>query len=301
LVYSDFLERSEIGKKAAVFGMVGNLLLAVFKFAVSLLAHSTVVLADAVDSFSDFLASLLVWFGMKEAVRRPDEEHPYGHGDIEPLAGLIASIILCVLGVEIARLSVSKLFVEVSPPRVFALYAMIPTIFVKEAMVRYTLNISEKIESLALRAVAMNYRGDIYSSLLVVGSLIGARLGFPLLDPLGGFVVSIFIIKMGLEVGRENVRQLIGTVPSPSLGEEIKSLAEATRGVRCVHNIRVHAVGVLATVDLHVCVDESLSIGQAHEIASEIQRRILGRFPEISYALVHIEPYDLHHKLRHAG
>jgi|Deesub1362A_J573_1020465.scaffolds.fasta_scaffold00131_48 cation diffusion facilitator family transporter len=292
-------ERTRAGKRAAEYGIVGNFFLTIFKFVIGVISNSTAIIADAVDSFSDFVMSLVVWVGLKKAVKYPDEEHPYGHGDLEPLAGLIASIILCVLGFEIARHSVLKAMKVTGPPEVLAVLAIIPTVLLKEWMARYTLKVSEKIKSPALKAGAMNYRGDIYSSFIVIAGLIGAGLGFPILDPIAGFIIALLILKMGVSVGKENVEQLIGTVPSPGLIEEVKNAAEKVPGARCIHNIRIHAVGAFATVDLHVCVDESLSIEKAHEIATIIQDRIVEKFPEINYALVHVEPYDKHHKVKY--
>ena len=292
-------ERSARGQKAALVGIFGSLLLSGVKLFAGLVASSTAVVADALHSFSDILVSAITWFGIKVSGKPPDEAHPYGHGDVEPIVGLIISIVLVIIGFELARHSIGIIYFHPAPPGPLALYITAFAIIIKEWISRYTLKIASIIKSPALKADAQHHRSDVYTSVVVLIGVFGAMAGYPVLDPLAGLLVSLVIIKIGYEVGKENVVRLMGTVPSPEFGKSIQALVLSIEGVELIHRVRIHAVGAYFTVDLHVCVDESLSLTRAHKIAHKVQEEVLEHFPEVSSVLVHIEPFDLHHRKNH--
>lgn len=292
------LGREELGERAALIGVVGNVLLSLFKFVIGIATHSTAVLVDAGHTFSDILTSALVFLGIRVSRAPPDEKHPLGHGDVEPIVGLIVSILLVLVGFEFARHSLRASLRAVVPDSL-ALYAMILAIVFKELMSRYTLRVADEIRSPALRSDAQHHRSDVYTSIVVLGALIGANLGLPELDPIAGFLVSLVIIKLGYDVGRENILQLMGTVPSPELESHIRELASKWDRVKLIHKVRIHGVGAYFNVDLHVAVDERVQLREAHKIAHEIQMELVREIPEVSTALVHIEPFDIHHMRIH--
>ncbi|MFQ6105536.1 MAG: cation diffusion facilitator family transporter [Candidatus Hydrothermarchaeaceae archaeon] len=292
-------ERVLRGGRAALVGIFGNIALSTFKLIVGLLANSAAVVADALHSFSDVFTSGITWFGIRMAHRPPDKKHPFGHGDIEPIAGLIIAIILVILGFEYARHTLGRLYAPPLPPETFAVYATVVAILLKEAMTRYTYSIADAIRSPALRADAHHHRSDVYTSIVVLVGVFGAVGGFPRLDPLAGFIVSLVIMKMGYSVGKENTLQLMGTVPSPSMQEKIRQFVLSIDRVKLVHRIRIHGLGAYYTIDLHVCVDKAMPLSEAHKIAHEVQTKLVENFPEVSSALVHIEPYDPHHMRSH--
>jgi cation diffusion facilitator family transporter len=291
--------RGALGEKAALIGVVGNIFLSALKFAAGVLSGSVAVIADSLHSFSDILVSGATWMGIRLSSKPADEEHPYGHGDIEPIVGLIISIILAVAGFEFARHSLSALSKASSPPTIVAVYVTLFSIAFKEAMSRYTLRVAADIRSPALKADALHHRSDVYTSLAVLAGVSGAILGYPFMDPLAGLLVSVVIVKIGYDVGKENILQLMGTSPGPEMSERIKEVVSSIEEVRLVHRIRVHGVGAYYAVDLHVCVDEDLPLGRAHEIAHRVQKLITETFPEVSSVLVHIEPFDIHHEINH--
>ncbi len=292
-------DRIKLGERGAKVGVFGNIILSTFKLIVGIVSNSTAVMADSMHSLSDVATSLMVWVGIRMSDKPPDEEHPYGHGDVEPIVGLLISIALVLVGFEFARHAINEIFTGVVAPTPLAAYATVFVIIYKEGMARYVLSVADKIKSPALKADAQHHRSDVYSSIAVLIGVSGSILFYPILDPLAGIVVSLIVIKMGFDVGRENIQQLMGTVPSPEVKERIERLALSVKGVKMAHNIRIHYFGAYATVDLHVCVDESLLLSEAHKIAHQVQRKIV-EIPEISSALVHVEPFDVHHKEEHA-
>jgi cation diffusion facilitator family transporter len=293
--------RGALGERAALVGVVGNIFLSALKFLVGVASGSIAVIADALHSFSDILVSAATWLGIRLSGRPADEEHPYGHGDVEPIVGLLISIVLAIAGFEYARHSLKVLSATPEAPKAMAVYVTIFAIAYKEAMSRYTLGVASRINSPALRADALHHRSDVYTSIAVLAGVVGAMLGYPSLDPLVGILVSLIIIKIGYDVGRENIRQLMGTAPGPELSRRIEAAVSGIKEVRLIHRIRIHGVGAYYAVDLHVCVDEELPLGKAHAVAHRVQQLILESFPEISSALVHIEPYDIHHEKQHAN
>jgi divalent metal cation (Fe/Co/Zn/Cd) transporter len=230
---------------------------------------------------SDIIASTVTWFGLRASRRPPDREHQYGHGDVEPLTGFVISIFLIILGLEFAKYAVGKIYIQPPIPKSIAIYA---TIYIR---------------SPALSADAQHHRSDVYSSLVVLVGIIGARNGYPFLDPAAGLLVAAVIVFIGFNVGKDNILQLMGTVSYPELNDKIEKFVSSMSGVKLIHRIKIHGIGAYFNVDLHVCVDENLPLSEAHKIAHQVQNKIKENFPEISYVLVHIEPYDTHHIANH--
>ncbi len=292
------LGREERGERAALIGIVGNLFLTVFKLIIGTVTHSTAVLVDAGHSFSDVLTSVMVLLGLRVSRTPPDEKHPFGHGDAEPIVGLIVSILLVLVGFEFAKHSFQVTLRPIVPDAM-AVLAIIFAIIFKEVLTRYTLRVAHEIKSPALRSDAHHHRSDVYTSIVVLGALLGSNLGLPRLDPIAGFLVSLVIMKVGYGVGRENILQLMGTVPSPEFESRIRELALNWPEIKLVHKVRIHGIGAYFNVDLHVAVDESLALKDAHKIAHQLQVEMMKNIPDVRTALVHIEPYDSHHMRMH--
>jgi len=294
-------ERGKLGERAALVGVYGNVVLSTFKFIVGVVANSTAVIADALHSFSDIIASAITWFGLRASRRPPDREHQYGHGDVEPLVGFFVSIFLIIIGLEFGKYAIAKIYVQPTIPKAIAIYATIFSIIFKELMSRYTIKIADRIRSPALSADAQHHRSDVYSSIVVLVGVIGARSGYPFLDPMVGLLVAVVIVLIGFNVGKDNILHLMGTVSYPELNDKIEKFVSSMKEVKLIHRIKIHGIGAYFNVDVHVCVDENLPLSKAHKIAHEVQSKIKENFPEISYVLVHIEPYDMHHIVNHEG
>ena len=292
-------DRYRAGERAALAGMGGNLALAVMKFAVGIYSRSTALVADALDSLSDVLTSLITWMGIRVGYKPADRAHPYGHYDAEAIAGLIVSLMLALLAYEFGRHAIARLFHAREQVRLIALFAVGINLLGKALLAGYTGEVARRIKSPALAASAANLRGDIYISLAILAGVGASRLGFYALDPLIALGITLLIFKVAVEVGWRNILNLMGTVPSPEMVEEIKRLSREVEGVIDVHRVRVHAMGAYNKVDLHVCVDENIPLKKAHQIAHEVQVKITRSMPEVASALVHVEPFDEHHRREH--
>jgi cation diffusion facilitator family transporter len=282
-------ERYREARKGVLVGVFGNLFLSLFKLLAGMAGNSVALVADGIHSFSDILTSLVVWICLRFGKKPPDRYHPYGHGDLEPIAGLIVAIALGIVGFELLRHTLTTaLYGTYSIPG--TIVTALACIFLKYWMFRFVNRLGRRINSPALIADSYHSKSDFLSSLVVVAGVAGAMLGFPVLDPLAGFLVALWIIKIGYDVARKNISNLMGTVPSEEVLEKIKQAVRGVKGVRGFHDVRMHYVGPHALVSLHIKVDRRLRISEAHRIAHKAEDKIKGSVKEVTTVLVHTEP-----------
>ncbi|MBQ9264094.1 MAG: cation transporter, partial [Clostridia bacterium] len=181
-----------------------NFLLSFFKLAAGLLAHSGAMVSDAVHSASDVFSTVIVIIGMKAAGKASDKEHPYGHERMECVAAIVLAVVLLMTGLFIGYEGVQKIrFAKETPlpiPGLLALAAAVISIAVKEAMYHYTRAAAQQIHSDALMADAWHHRSDALSSIGALLGIGGARLGFPLLDPIASLVICLMIGKAAYDI-----------------------------------------------------------------------------------------------------
>lgn len=281
--------------KLAVFvGIFGNIFLGLFKLAAGILGNSSAVISDSFHSFSDSTTSIVVWIGMKVGKKKPDKYHPYGHGDAEPIAGLILSIILGIVGFELARNSFVMIVTgNISTPGIITIYATLLSIVVNYAMTSYTMKIGKEIKSLPLIADSYHHKSDYYTSVVVLVGVVGAIVGgeaFRILDPIAGILVALWIMKIGFDQGMKNMRSLMGETPSEGIFSEIKNVTSSVKGVKDVHDVKIHYVGPNASVTMHVNMDRGLKFSEVHKIATRIENEIKKKIDSISSVVVHPEP-----------
>jgi len=284
-------ERYRKARVGVLVGIFGNLLLGIFKLFAGILGNSFAVVADSVHTISDMLTSFVIWVGLKVGKKPPDKYHPYGHGDAEPIAGLIVSIVLALIAFEFVRSSISEIITgEIQTPGMIAIVAVVVSIFVKYWMSGFVEGKGREINSPALMADATHHKSDFYTSLVVIVGVVGAMLGFRILDPIAGLIVAMWIVKMGFDVGSRNIKSLMGEVPSEYMLKNIRYIAKGVNGVRDVHNVRVHYVGPNASVSIHLNIDGKKRLSEVHEIATEVEEKIKKQIDPIRSVIVHCEP-----------
>lgn len=292
-------DRFARGERVSLVGVMGNLGLSGVKLLLGMLSGSTAVIADSLHSFSDVMVSTITYLGVRLSRKPPDQTHPYGHYDAEAIAGLVVSIALILLSFEFMMYAGESLLAPRQEVKSTALIAFFVTLVVKEPMARYTIKAGREINSPAVVADGQHHRSDVYSSFAVFVGVLGSIFGFQFLDPLAGVAVALLVLKLGFEVGWQNVRALMGTVPSQDYVEDVRREAMAVEGVECVHNIMVYTIGAFTKLNLHVCVAEDMPLKEAHSTAHRVQRRLVDTMPEVITALVHVEPFDSHHRINH--
>lgn len=257
------------------------------------MAGSTSVVAAGVEFIGDVLASTFVLVGMHLASRPADSDHPYGHGRFETLAGLVVGIILAGGGVGICWQSLQNVSQVHAPPGTYAIWPLLGAILVRGIMSTIKFRVGHRIRSTSLIADAWNDTVDILSS---AGALVA--LGLTLYDPThflsadhyGGFTVGLVVILTGLRVIRDSSLDLVDTMPSNDLLQQIREVARQVPGVLGVEKCFARKIGLQHQVDLHLEVDPNLSVWESHEIASNARTLIRKQLPWVADVLVHIEP-----------
>ncbi len=284
--------RAKYGYLEATVSIIGNTLLFLMKLILGLFINSIALIADGVHSLSDTATSGVVIFGFRIAVKQPDKEHPHGHGRAEYIATLIIAILLILVGLGFIQQSIERIInVETI---VHGEYAIIISIIVlltaigKEAMARYSNAIAKKINSDVLKADAWHHRSDAISSIGVTVGILGARYGFPILDPIFGILVSIIIIYVGINLVKTASNYLIGQAPDKKLIEQIKETALKTNKIKGIYDIYLHDYGTTKILTLCAEVDNNLSLEEAHKIADNLEKDIYNQTKFSS--IIHLEP-----------
>lgn len=274
-----------------VVGLVANIILAVGKILIGLLARSAALIADGFHSLGDVLSDIGILLTLKAAARPPDKNHPYGHHSFETLGAiLVAGFMLLTAGyigkeaIEILRTR------EFATPEMPALVASLASVIIKEALARYTLLAGRLHGSPALLANGAMHRSDAISSLAAAVGIGGAMLGWPILDSVAALVIALLILKMGFDLMRESIMVLLDTMPDAELVDGLRRSAGSVPCIQEVVDLHVRQRGSYYLADLRIAVHPDHTIGSAHNIAHEAERKIVADFPKVSRVFVHVEP-----------
>jgi len=259
---------------------------------VGILSGSTALVAEAAHTLSDVITSMITAVGFRIGLKPPDSEHPYGHGRAEPLVGLVIVVFLLFIAYEIISEAYSKLLLmgSLAPPDWTAALMAIIGIAVNITMTRYMMNVGKKINSPAIIADAQHQKVDVFSCAAIVVGVAGSNMGLLILDPLVAVLIAVLVLKIAFDVGKENINNLMGKVPSTDLIVEITKAGTSVKGVKGMHDIKVNYMGPNASVDLHITVDPELSLRNAHKIAHQVEKSVIDRVDIVSIVYVHVCP-----------
>ena len=278
-------------KNATLLGIFGNIILFFLKISAGFLYNSIAVISDAFNSFTDIVASVIVYISVKMAAKEADDEHPFGHYRAEPIAGLIVAIFTGILGFEVIKISFARLLTgEKTIISLMPIFVLLFTLVLKGFMYFYARNIGRKLNSTAILASAADHRNDVLISSAALAGVSGAYLGYNFLDPLVALAIGVWIITAGYRIGKDNIKFLIGTAPSDELIEIIRKTALSIKGIEGVHDVKAHYVGVLLQIELHISVDKKMTISEAHNIGKNVSGK-LEKLEQVDRAFVHIDPF----------
>ena len=287
--------------RVTLIGSIVNAILIALKLTAGILGRSSALIADGVHSLTDFITDLIVLIFVKLSGKPKDKAHSYGHGKFETLATLIIGVFLTLAGLGLlvsgGRKIVSSLNGVLLPEPTWLAFAVATaSIVVKEILYRYTVKIGNIVKSDATIANAWHHRSDAISSLGTMTGIGGAILlgdRWRILDPLAAVLVSVFIVKSGFDIMRPAVNELLeGALPERQ-SAEISELIKSVKGVRGFHNLRTRKIGSAIAVDVHVKMDGKLLLKEAHDIATQIEEKIRGKFGKESIVNIHMEPLKL--------
>ena len=272
--------RERYGALSGGVGILLNLLLSLGKFFAGLLTGSIAVTADAFNNLSDAGSSVVTLVGFKLAGQKADDGHPFGHGRIEYLAGLLVSLLILMVGVELGKTSIEKIF---RPEQVdFSLVTvviLIASILVKLWMCLFNRNLGRRIGSAAMEATATDSLSDVVAtSAVLAGTLVGEFTGVSI-DGWVGVVVAIFILRAGWGAAKDTVDPLLGSAPDPALVKEIQDVVLSHKQVVGMHDLVIHDYGPGRRMcSFHAEVPQNADIMEAHDAIDHIEREIYQKF-----------------------
>lgn len=284
--------RESYGKLAGVVGIVSNVILCTIKIVTGFLFGSIAILADGINNLADASSSLITLIGFRLAAKPADEDHPYGHARIEYITGLIVSMLIIILGLQLLGTSVGKALhpdpLEFSG---LSIVVLVIAIAMKIWQARFNIKMGEAIDSATLKATGQDSRNDVIStSVVLIGILIGKFSGIQL-DGILGILVALFIIYSGFQLIKETADPLLGSAPDPALVDAIQTRVVAHPGVLGIHDLVVHDYGpgrIFASV--HVEVDAHGNLMESHDMIDNIERTVCQELH--IHLVVHMDPLD---------
>jgi len=272
-------------------GLFANLILAIAKGFIGTIAHSSALIADAGHSVSDLLSDSITLWAVHMAGVPKDKNHPYGHGKFETVGTFIVAIFLLLTGVGVAWHVLNKIDTP-EVPGTAALWMAAIAICLKEALFHVTRMVGRRSGSRVLLANAWHHRSDAISSVAALVGIGGAQWGIPLMDPIAGVLVAGLIIKTGIDIGYESIRELTDETVEEEVISELGRILAKIDGVDHFHEMRARRMGPQLLVDLHIEVDSMMSISAAHQVAERVRLRILDELPAVNEVLVHVDAED---------
>lgn len=286
----DYSVRRKYGFLSGLVGIICNLILFTSKFIIGIISSSVAVMADAFNNLSDASSSIVTLIGFKMASKPADKDHPFGHGRIEYITGLIVSLAIILMGMELAKSSIENIFhAEEITFNKFSLCILIGSIVIKLWLFVFNNAISKKIDSTVMKASAIDSLSDVIATLTVIVSVLISRSTGLNIDGFAGILVSIFIIWTGISTAKETIKPLVGTSPDKKILNLIEEKVLSYEGVLGVHDILIHNYGPTKIVaSLHVETLDNITLLQAHSIADKIEKDLNKKFNGIF--LVHVDP-----------
>lgn len=284
--------------KTTLWGSVVNFILLTLKFIAGFVGNSSAMIADAVHSLSDFITDIIVIVFVRISSKPQDEGHDYGHGKYETLATAIIGVILFFVGIGILINSTESIIdvykgKELEAPSILALAAAAISILAKEILYQYTVLKGKRLNSKAVIANAWHHRSDAFSS---VGTLIGIGgamfLGakWRVLDPIAAFVVSLFIVKVSVELVKPCVDELLEKSLPKDVEDKIIDIILSQPEVSSPHHLRTRHIGNNIAIEIHIRLDGSMSLKDAHDITKKIEISLKEEFGPDTHIGIHFEP-----------
>lgn len=285
----------QIAVQVSFTGILFNALLAAFKLSAGIIANSMAMVSDSINSMSDILSGAIVLIGVKLSNKKSDKEHPYGHERFECVAAIILAVILAGTGLGVGYNGLKNIvtgdYKNLAVPGLLALIAAVVSIVIKEGLFWYTRFFAKKINSTALMAGAWDHRSDVFSLIGCLAGILGARMGFPVLDSAACIIVCGFIVKTGYNIFIDAVEKMTDRATSDETVEEIRAaiLGHGDFQIQ-IDRLTTRIFGDKIYVDVEISADGNLSLNQTHGIAQDIHDAVETVNPKVKHCMVHVNP-----------
>ena len=285
-------------REITVIGALVNIVLTVFKIVAGVLGRSAAMIADGVHSLSDLLSDVVVLVFTHISSKERDRDHSFGHGKFETLATLIVSLILAIVGARLMADGVQKIVGVINGetipvPGYIALWAALASIVAKELLYWATLHIGKKVNSPVVIANAWHHRSDAFSSVGALAGIAGAILlghKWTILDPIASCCISIAIIAVAVKMALPSLSELLESSLPEAIEKEIIQTASSVPGVDDIHELKTRRNGISFIIDSHVVVNPSISVVEAHDIATAVEDALRSKYGPETQVSIHIEP-----------
>ena len=284
-------EKQSAAKKSTLVSVAVNLTLTVSQVFAGLLSGSQGLIADGIHSLTDLIADFVVLFANHHSAKDADEHHHYGHQRYETAASLFLGISLLVVALGMLWSAGHKIVnpIAASQISILALYVALGSLVAKELLFRYMLAVAKRVRSSMLVANAWHARSDAASSLVVSVGIVGALLGFPILDSVGALIVGLMIIRTGWSFSWDALNDLMDRAVSEEEHQHIEKIILSTEGVLGCHDLRTRKMGDMILVDVHIEVDANATVQVGHDIALTAANQVKAELPVLN-VMTHIDP-----------
>lgn len=279
--------------RAAVWGVSVNVALVIVKLTGGILAGSSALIADAVNSIGDVAGALAVRGALNVAQIEADDDHPYGHTKAESIAGLCVALLVAFSAGILALETLKRLGGDLRVPGLIAGCIAAACAIVKEVIYGYTQRIANRLDSSALRAAAWDHRSDALASAAVAVSLLSAPYAGPVgpyIDPIAALCVCVMLVVTGVKIFISTARELMDQQAGDEIVDQVRAISQKVEGVEDVEKLRVRKSGLEYFIEIHVEVDGKISVDTGHRIGHKVKDRLLIEMPRVRDVHVHIEP-----------
>ncbi|MDV0445604.1 Manganese efflux system protein MneP [Methanimicrococcus sp. At1] len=291
--------KSKEGVRVTVIGMIVNIILTIIKIAAGFIGNSAALIADGVHSLSDLLSDFVVIFSIRISAKPEDETHNYGHKKIETLASVIVGLMLLFAGISILYEGAVTIYeftqgVPIEKPAMIAFYVALISIACKELLYQYTHRVAKKLGSDMIEVNAWHHRTDAFSSVGVAAGIgVAILLGdqWAIIDPIMAVLLALYILYIAFKIIYNSINDLMEASLDPEVNDEIKSVILNCGGVLNVHSLKTRKLGSSKAIDVHIMVDEDLTVKEASVIQKDIEKCLKERFGDDTYVIVKIEPF----------
>ncbi|MFO7559563.1 MAG: cation diffusion facilitator family transporter [Desulfobacterales bacterium] len=280
-------------------GLAANFILAVLKTTIGIFGHSPALLADGINSTSDVAYGIVVSIFIRLSGKPPDEDHPYGHNQMESVAAIVVGSFVITTAIAIFWNSINNVYDlyiqegDYSGATITALWVALFTVAIKVVLTIWTLKVGRQTQNSAVLALAFDHRNDIFSAMAATIGIFFGRFGYPWVDPLAGAIVSVIILGTGIEILRESTADLMDTLPGKTLEKQIIGYLHSIQGVKEIGEIHAHRFGPYLVTNVTICVDGCLSVAEGDKIATRVEDVLIENIDLMRKVHVHYHPVTI--------
>lgn len=287
------MDRFKETKKASILGIVGNIFLFIIKIVVGVVSRSQAMLADAMNSASDILSSIMTYFGNKVAAKEPDDDHNLGHGKAEYIYSMLISITMVLLGAKMLYDSGVSIFVTSEYHfTMWLVVVCLVTIITKMGLYLYTNKIGKKYNNILVEANSKDHRNDCVITLFNLVSAILSLYNIKYVDGIVGVGISLWIVITGLKIFKDSYDVLMDKTISLETKDKVMEIVKSHKEILKVNHFNATPVGYMYQVSFSIFVDGNMSTFDSHRIANQLEREIDRMVPEIYLTVIHVNPVE---------